>query len=227
MNDKVDSWTRKAVKDARPAAARFFPSEVMLHALLSERYTGWPVRVAPGMRMLDIGALHAGNFAPFADRGCDCFGVEVNEEMVDLARDASAAQGIAAQISIGTNRNLPFAAAEFDILVSVNTIHYEDDAAGLSAALAEYRRVLRPGGRAFVVTVAPDHFIRRSAERLGANRYRLTFGDFRAGQTMSYFEEEEQLASMCRTHFAKAVTGRVTERHPAASLDFFYAMAEA
>jgi SAM-dependent methyltransferase len=177
--------------------------------------------------MLDIGALHAGNFAPFADRGCECFGVEVNEEMVAFAREAAATQGIDASISIGTNRALPFDSADIDILVSVNTIHYEDDAADLSLALAEYRRVLRPGGRAFILTAAPEHFIRKSAERLGANQYRLTYDDFRSGQIMSYFEDQEQLASMCQLHFKTVVTGRVTEWHPAASLDFFYALGEA
>lgn len=124
------------------------------------------------------------------------------------------------------NTALPYADGAFDLLLSVNVIHYEDDGAGLNAALAEYARVLKPEGRAFIVSAGPGHFIRQSAERLGANQYRLSYDDFRKGQVMAYFENEADLAARCAEPFSRVVTGRSTERHPAASLDFFYALAE-
>jgi hypothetical protein len=76
------------------------------------------------------------------------------------------------------------------------------------------------------VSVAPKHFIRKTAERLGPNRYCLTYDDFRQGQVMSYFEDEQDLQSRCANVFSDVGTGRSTEYHPAASLDFFYAYAE-
>jgi SAM-dependent methyltransferase len=226
MSDKIDAWTTGAVAGARPAQARSFPSELMLHVLLSERYTGWPVIVGEGARVLDVGALHGANLAPFADRGCECFGVEINAEMVALARTACAEQSIAADIRTGTNTALPFEDGFFDLLISVNVLHYEDDTGGLKAGLAEYARVLRPGGRAFIVTGGPQHFIRESAQRLGTNQYRLAYEDFRKGQIMAYAEDEADLKTLCSHAFSRVVTGRSTEHHPAASLDFFYALAE-
>lgn len=226
MSEKIQSWTRDVVASARPTNARSFPTELMLHVLLSERYTGWPVIVRPGAQVLDVGALHGANLAPFADRGCLCHGVEVNEEMVTLARTACAEQSIPAEIATGVNTDLPYDDGTFDLLLSVNVIHYQDDGAGLDAALAEYARVLKPGGRTFVVSVGPDHFIRRSAERVGSNRYRLTYDDFRKGQIMAYFEDAVDLEQRCAGAFSRVVTGRSTERHPVASLDFFYALAE-
>ncbi|MFP4517945.1 MAG: methyltransferase domain-containing protein [Oceanicaulis sp.] len=226
MTGKINAWTTGAVASARPAKARSFPTELMLHVLLSERYTGWPVIVREGARVLDVGALHGANLAAFADRGCACHGVEINDAMVELARTACAEQAIAAEIRQGVNTALPYEAGYFDLLLSVNVVHYEDDGAGLDAALAEYARVLKPGGRAFIVTGGPEHFIRESAQRLGANRYQLTYEDFRKGQVMAYFEDEADLAARCGRVFSRVVTGRSTERHPAASLDFFYALAE-
>ena len=226
MSEKIDAWTTKAVAGARPPQARSFPSELMLHVLLSARYTGWPVIVRRGVRVLDVGALHGANLAPFFDRGCECHGVEINDEMVELARTACKEQGVAAEIRTGVNTDLPYDDETFDLLTAVNVIHYEDDAVGLDAALTEYARVLKPGGRAFIVTGGPQHFIRESAERLGANRYRLGYDDFRKGQVMAYFEDEADLGARCRSVFSRVVTGRATEQHPAASLDFFYALAE-
>ncbi|MGX6647207.1 class I SAM-dependent methyltransferase [Maricaulaceae bacterium MS644] len=226
MSDKIDAWTTSVVAGARPAKARSFPAELMLHVLLSERYTGWPVIVGAGARVLDVGVLHGANLAPFADRGCDCFGVEINAEMVALARTACAEQSIAAEIRTGTNTALPFEDGFFDLLLSVNVLHYQDDTGGLKAGLAEYARVLKPGGRAFIVTGGPQHFIRESAQRLGPNQYRLGFDDFRKGQVMAYPDDEADLKSLCSGVFRRVLTGRSTEHHPAASLDFFYALAE-
>lgn len=226
MNEKIDSWTTGAVARARPPRARSFPTELMLHVLLSERYTGWPVIVREGAKVLDVGALHGANLAPFADRGCECHGVEINSEMVALTRTACAEQNIPAEIRTGVNTGLPYGDGFFDMLISVSVIHYEDDTAGLDAALAEYARVLKPGGRAFIVTAGPDHVVRESAERLGPNRYRLSFDDFRKGQVMAYFEDEADLAARCGRDFSRVLTGRSVERHPANSLDFFYALAE-
>lgn len=226
MSEKIDSWASDVVAAARPANHRSFPTELMLHVLLTERYTGWPTIVHAGAQVLDVGALHGGNLVPFSDRGCFCHGVEINEDMVALTRTACAEQAIPAEIKAGVNTDLPYDDGAFNLLLSVNVIHYQDDGAGLDAAMAEYARVLRPGGRAFIVSVAPDHFIRHTAERVGPNRYRLTYDDFRKGQIMSYFEDENELQSRCSDVFSRVITGRSTERHPAASLDFFYALAE-
>lgn len=226
MSDKIGSWKTGAVAAARPAGARSFPTELMLHVLLSERYTGWPVIVRPGAVVLDVGALHGANLAPFADRGCECHGVEVNDEMVSLTRTACAEQGIDAEIRQGLNTALPYEDGRFDILLSVNVVHYENDTAGLTAALAEYARVLKPGGRAFIVTTGPDHVVRKSADRISRNAYRLNFDDFRRGQVMAYFEDEADLKAQCAQAFRSVVTGRSLERHAQSDLDFFYALAE-
>lgn len=226
MTDTRHIWSPAAPGVGRAAGTRGFPTELMLHVLLSERYTGWPVDVRAGEAVLDVGTLDGANLMPFADRGMTCHGVEVNADMADGARTACTAQNLKAEIREGVNTALPYPEAMFALLLSVNVIHYERGGEGLEAALAEYARVLKPGGRAFIVTAGPDHFIRQSAERLGPNQYRLTYDDFRKGAVMAYFEDQSELQRRCEGWFSRVVTGRSTERHPAASLDYVYALVE-
>lgn len=226
MSDKAASWSAGSL-GFEHGFVRHHPSEVMMRALFSRRYCSLaPERIGEGTRVLDIGAMYLNNLAPFLDRGCACFGVEVNEAMVEVARKAATAQGMhGIDLRVGRNRELPFEDGGFDILLSVNVIHYEDDAEGLQAAFAEYRRVLAPGGRAFVVSAGPRHHLRASAERLCANRYRIAAeDDFRKGQVMAYFEDEADLGALAATAFGAVATGRVTERHDRAEVDFLYAV---
>jgi ubiquinone/menaquinone biosynthesis C-methylase UbiE len=69
-------------------------------------------------------------------------------EMVAAAREA----GSAAAYAVAPAENLPFADAAFDLVVAYNVLMDVDDLAG---ALAEARRVVRPGGRLMVSIVHP------------------------------------------------------------------------
>ncbi|TGY87256.1 class I SAM-dependent methyltransferase [Marinicauda algicola] len=225
MNEKGKAWGAKSLGvEGSARIVRHHPSELMLRALFSSRYSGLAPEITGGTRVLDVGAMYLNNLVPFADRGCECHGIEINEDMAAISRQAAKDQGIDAEIRVGSNRSIPHEDARFDILLSINVIHYEDDAKGLRAAMAEYARVLAPGGRCFVVSAGPGHYLRRSATRLGPNRYEIAYEDFRKGQTMAYFESEDQLGEMMREVFCETVTGRMTERHAKADVDFFYAL---
>ena len=50
------------------------------------------------------------------------------------------------QDQAGSNQNLPYPDAYFDLLLSVNTLHYEGTEENFLAALHEFRRVIKPGG---------------------------------------------------------------------------------
>lgn len=227
MSEKSKAWgtDNLGLDAATKRVVRHHPSELMLRALFSSRYSGLAPEITARTRVLDVGAMYLNNLVPFADRGCECHGIEINEEMAAISRQAAQDQAIKAQIRVGSNRAIPYEDGSFDIVLSINVIHYEDDAQGLKAALGEYRRVLAPGGRAFIVSAGPEHYLRQTASRLGANRYRIDYADFRKGQTMAYFEDEDQLGAMAGGVFAQAVTGRMTERHALANVDFFYALA--
>jgi len=204
---------------------RHHPSELMMRALFSKRYCSLAPDITRATRVLDIGAMYLNNLVPFHDRGCRCHGVEVNADMVEVSRKAAADQDLTVDLQVGTNRDLPFPDKMFDLILSLNVIHYEDDAGGLAAAMAEYRRALKPGGRAFIVSAGPLHHLRASAERLGPNRYKIAAADdFRQGQVMAYYEDETDLKAIAGVGFRDVATGRVIETHDKAQVDFLYAV---
>jgi SAM-dependent methyltransferase len=204
---------------------RHHPSELMLRSLLSSAYSAHAPVLGAGTRVIDIGTMYLNNLVPFHDRGCRCYGIEVDEEMVEIAKSFADHQNIRATITVGSNRDIGYPDGSFDLLLSINTIHYEDDTSGLREALKEYHRVLAENGRLFIVTAGPSHHIREHARRIGPNQYEITADDFRRGQVMAYFESEAQLASLIAKQFRSVETGRQIEVHPKAVLDYFFALA--
>ncbi|MBN1284303.1 MAG: methyltransferase domain-containing protein [Anaerolineae bacterium] len=101
----------------------------------------------PGARVLDVGAGAGGLAAALAARGVRVFCVETERAGLDIVRARLPAAG-AALIS-ETSPALPFAPGSFDALVAQHAVEHLPD---IAAALAEWRRVLRPGARAVVAT---------------------------------------------------------------------------
>lgn len=62
---------------------------------------------------------------------------------------ALATHGVIAELRTGTAEALPYADASFDAVVAVSVLEFIPD---LAAACREVTRVLRPGGRFYVVT---------------------------------------------------------------------------
>lgn len=116
--------------------------------------------LGPETTVLDIGCGCGNHLRFFVDRGCQCFGVDVNDDMVELARSLLPEH---VSLSKGRNDDLAFDDDTFDIVLSINTILYQDDLDGIERALGDFRRVLKPDGRLYIVTAGPEHEIVRSS----------------------------------------------------------------
>jgi ubiquinone/menaquinone biosynthesis C-methylase UbiE len=92
-------------------------------------------------------------------------GVDLAEEMVAYAAAAARADGLGEdrlRFAVADVAALPYADASVDLVISsVSLHHWEQPAAGL----AEIRRVLRPGGRAWVYDLR--HVLRREEPAAG------------------------------------------------------------
>jgi SAM-dependent methyltransferase len=108
------------------------------------------VESGPGLKALDLCCGQGNVSAALLDRGCEVVGIDFSRAMLAFARQrAPTATFIEANA-----QDLPFRDAEFDIVVSnLGICHVPDQ----PRALAQARRVLRPGGR-FAMTVwgGPD-----------------------------------------------------------------------
>ena len=101
----------------------------------------------PGERVLDVGSgpgFLAAEMAEAVGPGGGVHGVDPSESMLAL----SARRDTAAQFQAGGALDLPFEDASFDAAVSTQVLEYVED---VPPALAEARRVLRPGGRLLVL----------------------------------------------------------------------------
>ena len=103
------------------------------------RYVLERVPIGPDSRVLDIGC-GAGRFCPIvADRGARISGLDATPALVEIARERIPDGDFA----VGDMEELPWPDESFDLVTGFNSFFI---AANIVNALAEARRVVRPGG---------------------------------------------------------------------------------
>ena len=110
-----------------------------------------------GGRLLELGC-GAGNMTLwFAEQGYEVYGVDIAPTAIEWAREQAAAQGVAAEFSVGSVVDLAeFESSFFDFVFDGHCLHciIGDDRRALFASV---HRVLKPGGYFLVQTaIAPD-----------------------------------------------------------------------
>lgn len=103
---------------------------------------------AADQRVLEIGVGLGADHQRFAEAGADLFGVDLTERAIDHTARRMDAFGLVSQLRVADAENLPFDDAFFDRVYSWGVLHHTP---GTSQAIAEVRRVLKPGGRASVM----------------------------------------------------------------------------
>jgi arsenite methyltransferase len=115
----------------------------------------------PGERVLDIGSgpgFLAAEMAAEVGSGGRVDGVDVSEAMLALARR----RGADVHYASGDALSLPFDPETFEAAVATQVYEYVAD---MPAALAEARRVLRPGGRLLILDTDWDSIVWHSSDR--------------------------------------------------------------
>lgn len=117
-----------------------------------EQLVEW-ARVQPGDEVLDVAAGTGASLIPAARRAGPrgrVVGIDIAPGMVAQLSDAIAAQGLAnASVLVADAESLPFAAGSFDVLLCGFALFFFTS---VEAALAEFRRVLKPDGLLAVAT---------------------------------------------------------------------------
>jgi tRNA (uracil-5-)-methyltransferase TRM9 len=110
-------------------------------AALAERWQGG--------KLLNLGCAHGPDFLPFR-AGFELYGVDFSPRMLEFARKYAAKFHLEANLLLTDVTSLPFSDRSFDWAVAIATYHHIKGREKQSLALAELRRVLRPGGEAFI-----------------------------------------------------------------------------
>ena len=110
-------------------------------------------QIQPGEKILDAGC-GTGDLSIAALKRAgpsgQVFGIDAAPEMVDVARQKAAGLGAQIDFRVGVVEALDFADASFDVVLSSMMLHHLPDDLK-PRALAEIRRVLKPGGRLLVL----------------------------------------------------------------------------
>lgn len=109
--------------------------------------------VKPGMKVLDIGC-GTGNFsAKLARMGCRVTGIDISDEMLNIARLKNKELGLDIEFHNMDVYNLKFKAETFDAVFSMAAFEFIDKP---EAALNEMMRVAKEGGQVFIGTISGD-----------------------------------------------------------------------
>lgn len=101
--------------------------------------------VGPGTRVLDVGCGGGEFLDALRDRGASVVGVDPAAGMRHLAASRNH------DVRAGDAEHLPVGDASFDVVTAVNALQFASDT---TAAVREFARVLRPGGRIAVANWA-------------------------------------------------------------------------
>jgi ubiquinone/menaquinone biosynthesis C-methylase UbiE len=152
-----DRTTRKDMPEVRQLAAR-------IAALVPAE--GSVLEVAPGPGFLSI---------ELAKRALTVRAVDISKTFVEIARHNAAAEGVKARFQLGNAASLPVDDVSVDFVVCRAAFKNFTEPV---KALAEMRRVLRPGGTALLIDMRRDVSvaeIRRYVDGLGVSRLNRWF----------------------------------------------------
>ncbi|MFI2652195.1 SAM-dependent methyltransferase [Micromonospora fulviviridis] len=136
------------------------------------------VGLGAGERVLDAGCGVGGPAVQLAEEyGAEVTGVTISAVQVVEARKRAESSPAAARIVFahGDYTRLPFADDSFDVVVAIESLMHARD---LAAPLAEFRRVLRPGGRLAVADCTREAHV-------GPERAARFMETFQIGQLLS------------------------------------------
>ena len=114
------------------------------------------LNIPAGCEVLDV-ACGTGNLAiPIARRGAKVIGVDIATNLLEQARARAASENLSAEFREGDAEQLPFAAAQFDVVVSMFGAMFAPRPALVAAELT---RVCRPSGFIAMANWTPQGFV--------------------------------------------------------------------
>jgi SAM-dependent methyltransferase len=100
-------------------------------------------------RLLNVGCAHGPDFPPFG-QDFELHGIDFSRKMLQLSQKYAEKYKFIASLVEADARFLPYADNSFDWAIAVATYHHIEGDEGRLQALKELKRVLKPGGEAFI-----------------------------------------------------------------------------
>lgn len=221
QNTEFNKWADAYEKMMQQGTERQWPSETLIRLIRGPYLAQYNLKFAES-KILDVGFGAGEAFYFLNTLGARLYGTEVDQSICDSVSDRLSHVGIDAELRVGTNTSLPFPDDNFDYLVSWNVIHYESNEKDMLAAIQEYARILKKGGRIFVSTTGPKHKILKDATSIAPHQYRIgRQDDHRKGQVFFYFDQPDEIQRIFSTAFSDILIGRTHDHLFTETLDWF------
>lgn len=109
-----------------------------------------------GKKVLEIGVGLGADHQKWAEAGAELNGIDLTERAIQMTRQRFDLFGLKSVLQVADAEDLPFDDSTFDVVYSWGVLLYCTD---MYKAIAEVRRVLRPGGRALIMLYHKYSFV--------------------------------------------------------------------
>lgn len=143
----------------------------------------------PIQRILDLGCGSGRHVVFFAGLGLPVVGIDVSDRALDACRAWLSEEGLEAELGMARVDDLPYPTDHFDVAVSHGVLDHVTLAEARSA-IAELRRVLRPGGLLHLNLRMTESYDWGRGEEIEPGTFRLAEGPER-GLPQHFYSEAE------------------------------------
>jgi tRNA (uracil-5-)-methyltransferase TRM9 len=102
-----------------------------------------------GGKLLNVGCGHGPDFVPFKER-FELYGIDISDKMLEQAGKYAEKYQFHVNLAQADVREMPYEDEYFDYAIAVATLHHIEGEEERLKALRELKRVLKPGGEAFI-----------------------------------------------------------------------------
>lgn len=114
------------------------------------------LNLKPGMKVLDVACGTGNQSIPAARTGAQVTGLDIAPNLLEQARQRAASENLKIEFTEGDAENLPYPAAQFDVVLSMFGAMF---APRPEVVAAELKRVCRPGGLIAMGNWTPEGFV--------------------------------------------------------------------
>ena len=153
------------------------------------------------------------NMPLFHNIGFKIFGVEISEEINQLARERLENLGIDAELKIGQNNSIPYNDKVFDFIVACHSCYYVNEGSSFNENLIEISRVLKTEGVLIASLPMRDNFIFDDAEHLSDGHYRITKDPYsiRTGTIHKTFKDKNEIIDNFEPYYKDLSIGHIND----------------